>query len=106
MCPDLCGLREQPTVNRGTFSREPLAQHRRGGNGTKLAPEFGQGRVPPLPRPLGTLAVHEPPDARLRDTTLTKQRLSCPARTGHRPRVPGDGRGASARGNSAEAPSG
>ena len=51
---------------------EPLAQHRRGSGGTNLASEFGQGRVPPLPRPLGTLAVHEPPDARLGDPTLTK----------------------------------
>ena len=80
MCPDLRRPKPPPRSG-GFYPVEPLAQHRRGG-GTNLASEFRQGRVPPLPRPLGTLAVHEPPDARLGDPTLTKLRCHVPHEAG------------------------
>ena len=60
----------------------PLAQHGCGGHGRKLGPEFGPGRVPALARPLGTLAVHEPPGARLRDTTVSKHVCDVPHEPG------------------------
>src|SRR5512135_3927837 len=47
-----------------------VAHARRSGKGATCPLEFGVCLVPALPCPFGTLAVHEPPHARLGDPTL------------------------------------
>src|SRR5512135_2095356 len=60
-----------------------LARHAYGGQGGEFAPEFGLGRGPALPGPLRTLAVHQPPHARLRNAALPKHVGDVP----HEPRI-------------------